>query len=330
MSQIKLTLAVTDNPHTRPIIDGRVKPDGIDLQVSVLGAPEIFYRQLHDAAFDASEMSMSSLLIARSQGDERFIALPVFTTRRFFHTLAVVRADAGINKPEDLKGKRVGVPEYQMTAALWSRAALQHEFGVLPQDVEWHMERLEDMSHGGATGFKPPTGVKFQYIPKEKSISEMLLSGELDAAVPFFGGGPNFLDRSKDLSGESRVRKLFDPDTEGKRYFDHTGFFPINHGMVVRRSVYDKYPWVVLNLFRAFSAAKDMVRNRTRDLVSGYFDTGLLAGSPGQAMGRDIFPYGVKANQAILEAIAGFSHEQGLTPRKLELSELFAPQTMDL
>ena len=164
MATLKLTLAVTPNQHTQPIIDGRVKPDGIDLQVSVLGAPEIFYRQLHDAAFDASEMSMSSLLISRSQGDQRFVAIPVFTTRRFFHTLAVVRADAGITKPADLKGKRVGVPEYQMTAALWSRAALQHEFGVLPQDIEWHMERLEVMSHGGAPGFKPPAGVKFSYI----------------------------------------------------------------------------------------------------------------------------------------------------------------------
>lgn len=329
MARLKLTLAVTPNQHTQPIIDGRVKADGIDLDISVLGAPEIFYRQLHDSAFDASEMSMSSLLIARSQGDERFVAIPVFTSRRFFHTLAVVRADAGINKPEDLKGKRVGVPEYQMTAALWSRAALQHEFGVQPSDIEWHMERLEDMSHGGATGFKPPAGVKFSYIPKEKNISDMLLSGELDAAVPFFGGGPNYLDRSKDLAGESRVRQLFDVDAEGERYFGNTGFFPINHGMVVRRSLYEQHPWVALNLFRAFLAAKELVRDRRRELVSPYFETGVVGGGLG-TFNQDIFAYGVRSNQKILEAIAQFSHEQGLTPRKLELKELFAEQTMDL
>lgn len=216
-----------------------------------------------------------------------------------------------------------------MTAALWSRAALQHEFGVAPQDIEWHMERLEDMSHGGATGFRPPEGVRFHYIPKEKTIADMLLAGELDAAVPFFGGGPNFLDRSRDVRGDPRVRNLFDPDAEGARYFRSTGFFPINHGMVVKRSVYQEHPWVVLNLYRAFLRAKELVQARRSELTRPYFETGLLPGEP-SAMERDLFPYGVRSNQKILEAMAQFSHEQGLTPRRLELREVFAEQTMDL
>lgn len=329
MARLTLKIALTDGPRTRPILDGRVKPDGIDLKIEVLNPPEMFLRQLHGAEFDASEMSLSSLLITIAQGDTRFVGLPVFTSRRFFHTLAVVRADAGIQTPADLKGKRVGVPEYQMTAALWSRAALQHVYGVAPQDMEWHMERLPEASHGGATGFQPPAGVKLHYIPKETSIAQMLLDGELDAAVPFFGNGPGVLDRSVKLDGESRVRPLFpSTDAEGRHYFDVTGFYPINHGMVVKREVYEQHPWVVLNLFNAFNRAKALVDAHAHTLAMPYFETGLLA--PTRWPIPDIYAYGVRANRPLLEAIAGFSHEQGLTPRRLALEEVFARQTLDV
>jgi len=153
--KLQLSLGITSNPRTWPIIDGRVVPDAIDPAINVCDPSELFWRQLRFAEFDVSEMSMSSLMMIRAQGDERFVGLPVFTTRRFFHTNILVRRDARINVPADLKGKRVGVPEYQQTAALWIRGVIQSEFGVTPRDMEFWMERVPARSHAGAVGFKP-------------------------------------------------------------------------------------------------------------------------------------------------------------------------------
>lgn len=330
VANLQLSLACSDNPRTRPIIEGRVKPDGIDLQITVLHPSEMFWRQLHFEEFDISEMSVSSLIMTVANGDKRWAGLPVFTSRRFFHTWALVRSDAGIEKPQDLKGKRIGVPEYQQTAALWCRAALQHVYGVRAQDMQWWMERSEERSHGGATGFRPPPDVDFHYIPPEKSIASMLLGKELDASALYISNA-NLVDRSGvDLSSDSRVRPLFpDPEAEGTAYYEKTGFFPMNHCVVVRKKVQEEHPWVLLNIFNAFSAAKDMVNAQTREFAAQYMDTGLLR-PHGKGLAADLYPYGVKSNQEILSAIPRFSHEQGLTSRVVGLDEVFAEQTMDL
>ncbi|MFL6949581.1 MAG: PhnD/SsuA/transferrin family substrate-binding protein, partial [Xanthobacteraceae bacterium] len=154
--RLELSIALSDNPNTRPLLDGAVHAEGISLIATALHPSEMFWRQLRFAEFDVSEMSMSSLLIATSRGPTPWVALPVFTTREFFHTRILVRADAAISAPADLRGKRVGVPEYQQTAAIWGRGVLQHEFGVHAKEIEWFMERPPDRSHGGATGFSPP------------------------------------------------------------------------------------------------------------------------------------------------------------------------------
>lgn len=331
MANLQLSLACSDNPRTRPIIDGLVKPDGIDLHVTVVHPSEMFWRQLHFQEFDLSEMSMSSLIMAVEHGDTRWVGIPIFTSRRFFHAGVLVRSDSGIEKPEDLKGKRVGVPEYQQTAALWTRAALQHVYGVRAQDMRWWMERNPEMSHGGATGFKVPADIEFNYIPPEKSIATMLLSGELDASALYINDG-NLVDRSRvDLSKDSRVRRLFpDEVAEGQAYYAKTGFFPINHGVVVQRHVYEQHPWVALNIFNAFLKAKNMVDAQARELAGPYFETGLLPTEGRKAMQTDLFAYGVRANKEILTGITQFSHEQGLTPRVVGLEEVFAKQTLDV
>ena len=268
MANLQLSLILGDNPRTRPIIEGAVKPDGIDLMVTVAHPSEIFWRQLSYEEFDVSEMSMSSFLILTAGGDKRWQALPVFTSRLFFHTWSLVRADAGIKEPADLKGKRIGVPEYQQTAALWARGVLQHEFRVSPTDMEWWMERTEERSHGGHTGFTPPPGVKFNRIPAEKSMASMLLSGELDASLLYIADR-NLVDRSGvDLTGNPAVRTLYpDPAAEGVRYYKKTGIFPINHGMVVKRSLLEEHPWAAINLYKAFAEARDRAAARTRELA---------------------------------------------------------------
>jgi 4,5-dihydroxyphthalate decarboxylase len=204
-------------------------------------------------------MSFSSLMMARAGGDERWVGLPIFTTRKFFHAQILVRRDAGIDKPADLRGRRVGVPEYQQTAALWARGILQHEFGVSPTEMEFWMERVPSHSHAGGVGFKAPPGVTIHQIPADKDIGGMMLSGELDAVLHYLTSR-NLVDRSRaDLDNHPAIKPLFpDPAAEGVRYFRKTGIFPINHGMVVRRAIAEQHPWVVLNLLKAFDAANEI------------------------------------------------------------------------
>jgi 4,5-dihydroxyphthalate decarboxylase len=327
--RLSLSLGVTPNPRTAPVIDGAVKPDSIDFFPTVLHPSELFWRQLRFSEFDVSEMSVSSLMMAVAKGDTRFVGIPVFTTRKFFHTTTLVRRDARIDRPEDLKGKRVGVPEYQQTAALWSRGVLQHEFGVHPTDMEFWMERSPARSHGGATGFQPPPGVTVHRIPEDKSIGSMMMSGELDAVI-FYLVDRNLIDRSTaDLHTHPDIKPLFpDPWAEGVRYFRKTGIYPINHGMVIKRELAEKHPWAITNIFKAFSAANALVERQRAEATEYHIETGLLPAEAKQALATPLITHGVAANRKVLETIAQYSLEQGLTPRLMKLEELFAPSMM--
>src|ERR1700721_801072 len=319
--KLQLSLAISSNPRTWPILDGTVKPDGIELVPTILHPSEMFWRQLRFADFDVSEMSVSSLMMARAAGDERWLGLPVFTTRKFFHTEILVRRDSGIEKPADLKGRRVGVPEYQQTAALWTRGVLQHEFGVHPKDMEFWMERTPEKSHGGATGFKPPPGVVVHQVPADSSLGAMMLAGELDATVHYLSGR-HLVDRSRaHLAHHPDFKYLFpDPAAEGLRSYRKTGIFPINHQAVVRRDIYEKEPWVVLNLLKAFNKANDIANAQRIEHVEYHLATGLLSGDANTAL----LHHGVKANRKVMETIAQYCLEQGLTRRLIGIDELYA------
>jgi 4,5-dihydroxyphthalate decarboxylase len=328
--KIRLSLAMAANVRSQPVLDGRVKADGIEFIPTPLFPSEVFWRQLRFADFDVSEMSFSSLMMAMAKGDDRWVGLPIFTTREFFHTRILVRTDAGIGTPADLKGKRVGVPEYQQTANLWTRGILQHEFGVTPQDMTFWMERTPDHSHGGATGFTPPPGVTIHQIPPEKNIGAMLLSGELDATLRYTVND-NLVDRSTaDLSNRPDIRPLFaDTVAEGTRYFGKTGIYPINHGMIIRRELIEKHPWLALNIYKAFEAANNIADAERMDHVRYHINTGLLPPEAGKALGTRLVHHGVRANRKTLETSARYSVEQGLTPRLMTLEEIFAPSTME-
>jgi len=328
--KLQLSLAISSNPRTWPIIDGMIAPEAIDLVPTVLHPSEMFWRQLRFAEFDVSEMSVSSLMMVRAKGDDRFVGIPVFTTRRFFHTGILVRRDAGIDKPADLKGKRVGVPEYQQTAALWARGVLQHEFGVAPHEMEFWMERPPSHSHGGATGFAPPPGVTVNRIPVEKNIGSMMLAGELDAAL-FYLVDPNLIDRSTaDLNNHPDIKTLFaDPIAEGIRYYRKRGLYPINHGMVIKRELAEKHPWAVLNILKAFNRASELANKQRWQHAEYHVDTGLLPREAKAALQIPLVSHGIAANRRVLETAAQYSLEQGLTPRLMKLEELFAASTLD-
>lgn len=326
---LQLSIGMASNPRTWPIFDGRVKPDGIDLIASPVFPSELFWRQLKFADFDVSEMSFSSLMMAVAGGDERWVGLPVFTTRKFFHAEILVRRDSGIEAPADLKGKRVGVPEYQQTAALWTRGALEHEFGVCARDMQWWMERIPSHSHRGAVGFDAPPGVSIEQIPPDKSIGSMMLSGELHAAIHYLVD-PNLIDRSRaELWNHPDIRPLFpDPREEGIRYYRKTGIFPINHGMVVKREIAARHPWVILNLLKAFERANDIANGERMAHAEYHLAAGLLPPDAREALRTPLVRHGIQANRLVLETAARYSHEQGLTPRLVGLEEVFADSAM--
>ncbi len=330
MANLTLSLAITSNPRTWPIVDGRVKPDGIDFAKTVLGPAEMFWRQLRFAEFDVSEMSMSELMMIRARGDDRFVGIPVFTTRRFYHTGILVRKDAKIDRPADLNGKRVGVPEYIQTSALWTRGVIESEFGVAAKDMTFFMERLPTRSHAGAIGFKAPPGVHINQIPPEKSIGSMLLAGELDACMSY-NRNQGLIDRSDaDLENHPDIKPLFpDSAAEAVRYYKKAGNYPINHGMVVKRAVFERNPWVVINILKAFQQANDIADAERREHVAYHLETGLVPSDYRKPLATRIITHGLKANRATLEMAAKYSNQQGLTPRVMTTDELFAPNALD-
>ena len=337
MPKLRLSFISAFNERVDPLMKGAVQAEGIEIVPTISHPSETFWRQLKFQEFEVGEMSMSSYLIARERGFD-MIALPVFPSRRLFHTELSCNADSGINKPEDLAGKRLGVGEYQQTAALWLRGILEHDFGVSQYNVHWYMERTEELSHGSATGFTPPQGISFQRIPPEKSMASMLVNKELDAAAinSPFQNTPNVIARSHRIRGAegdwSKVKRLFsDRMAEGKRFFQKWGFLPVNHAYTIRGDIYRKYPWAAFNLYAAFVKAKAEFNAKLVDTIpSGlFFGKEYLAMTQGM-FGNDPYPYGIKANRKMLETLIDFSHEQGLITKKPKVEDLFAESTRDL
>jgi 4,5-dihydroxyphthalate decarboxylase len=337
MPDLALSFISNFNERVEPLMNGTIKADGIEVIPTYSHPSETFWRQLRFQEFEVAEMSMSSYLIARSRGVD-MIGIPVFPSRRFFHADLSYHVDSGVKQPGDLVGKRIGVGEYQQTASLWARGVLDHDFGVSQYKVDWYMERTEELSHGGATGFKPPPGISLHRIPPEKSLATMLVDHEIDAA-PIAGHlsrAVNVIDRSTHIRGSegdwSKVKPLFpDQIAEAKRFISKYSFVPVNHTYIIRGDVYRANPEVAVKLYDAFLKAKACANETLLERIPAalVFAPEYLAMTR-DILGEDPFPYGVKANAAMLQTLIGFSHEQGLTPRQMKLEELFAKETLDL
>jgi 4,5-dihydroxyphthalate decarboxylase len=330
VADVELSIALNPGPVTRPLLDGEVTAEGVRWATTAVHPSEMFWRQLRFGDFDISEMSLSSLLQSvQGEGGGDWVGLPVFTTRHVCHTDIIVRTGAGIDKPADLAGKRVGVPEYQQTSAVWSRGVLADEHGVDPSGVTWYMERGAGTSHAGGTGFTPPEGVRIESIAPSESIGSLLASGELDASLLYLSDG-NLIDRSPDRASlGSRVRRLFDPPAEEQaRYVRESGFRHATHCVVVKRSVAEQYPWLVLNVYAAFERAKKLVAERARTALAPWAP--VLAGTSDVLAGiptTDPWPSGVAGQLPMLGTLCRYAHEQGLTRRLVEPGELFAART---
>ncbi len=312
--------------RTHALATGEVSPLGVDLNFQSLAISELFRRMCRNAEFEAAELSMSSYMVMRSQGDDRFVAIPVFPARAFRQRQIYVGADSGIEKPEDLAGKLVGLREYQITAALWIRAFLQHDHGVEPGAIRWRYGGVETPYWAERLEHPPPPGVELERIPEDRSLVGMLEAGELDALA--LTHAPKLFH-----DGSPAIRRLFsDYRPIEEDYFRRTGLYPIMHTVVIRRDVYAANPWLATSLLRAFEEAKAVGRRRTHDMdvlaVSDPWWEPELA-AVDALFGGDPFPYGLAANLAAVEAMTQYSFEQGLSARKLDPLELFASETLD-
>lgn len=327
MSELRLTCAGLDYwDRSRGLKDGSVKPNGIDLNYLIVSPGELFRRTAQFAEFDVSEFSFSTYTALFARGDRRFVAIPVFPSRNFRHGYLFINTRAGIERPEDLRGKRIGVPEYQMTAALWIRAVLEHDYAVKPSDMHWFTGGLWSPGYEERAEMSLPADVELTVIPEDRYLEEMLDAGDLDAL--FTPARPASL-----VAGEDKVTRLFPNFREvEKDYYKRTGFFPIMHTVVIRRELYEANRWIAMSLYEAYEMTKRRARER---LIS----TGSLAVSlPWVAAdleemdevfgGQDAWIYGVEPNRKILEAMIGYSVEQGLATRRVELEELFAEECL--
>lgn len=326
MKKLKFAFACSAYDRLQPLLNGSVVPEGMDFNFIPLEVEEIFWRQLRHMEFDGSEMSFSSYVMARSRGDDRFIAIPAFTSRFFRHSCVYINVNKNIQKPEDLKGKIVGVPEYQMTAALWLRGIFQHEYGVHPKDIHWRSGGEETPGRTEKLKLQLPSEIDYQPIPANKTLSQMLDSGEIDAL--FTARAPScFINKS------SNVGRLFENyvDVE-KAYYRKTGIFPIMHAVVIKRSIYQENPWVAMSLYKALKASKDTTLRELNQTFALYATLPWLVWhveDTRQIMGDDWWPYGIKENKKTIEAICEYSFEQGLSTRRMSIEDLFAPETFD-
>ena len=325
---MKAKVALAGYDRTAALADGRVSPPSLELDVEDLAPSEIFYRMLKDEAFDISEMSLSSYLIAREQG-RAFTAIPVFPYRHCFHTSIFVRDE--IQNPSQLRGKRFGLTEYQVTAALWTRGVLAEDFDLDLRDVSWYVERSPQLSHGGETGFQPPEGIRIEQIPENQTLGSMLASGQLDAVLPSpYPGMPSRLNRTEesDLIRMEGVTRLFrDPIGECRRYYEQHGFLHFNHVIIVKDDLLQHIPGLAAELFTAFGEAKDLaLADRERLRRSVILFAHLHLDEQDAIYGSDPFPYGYSENEAALKRLVNFSSQQGLIRTAPDLPSLFAEE----
>lgn len=320
MARLNLTLALGDYDRTAALKIGAVRPEGVELNILTLSPEETFYRMGRFREFDVSEFSLSTYTIRRGRG-EPLIAIPVFPSHMFRHSAIFVRDNAGIRGPQDLRGKRVGVPKYHMTAAVWIRGILEDEYGVAPKEMLW-FEGGEGAKVKEVDVTLPPD-IRKELVPGDKNLGDMVAAGELDA----------FIGARRPAAFGKGVSRLFPDFRKVERaYYEKTGIFPIMHTVVLKEELVKEHPWLARSLYSAFAEAKQLAYRRLQDTAA------LLNSLPWQVaeaeetralMGDDPFPYGVARNRKTVETLAGYTFGQGLAPRRLTIQDMFVPSLLD-
>ena len=324
---LPLSLAVCDYDRTRALFDGRAPIEGCDVTAVALEPEESFHRAFKFQEFDVSEISMSSYLLTTARNEAHYLAIPAFVSRLFRHSSIYIRTDRGIARPQDLKGRTLGLPEYQMTANVWVRGILEDEYGIKPSDIKWRRGGLEEPGRDERARIKLPADVDYQAVPENRTLSEMLAAGDLDGLIS--ARAPSCF-----LRGAANVGRLFPdyPKVE-QDYFHKTKIFPIMHAIGIRRSLVEKHPWLAVSVYKAFIKAKQLCMHELGQI--GHLATSLPWSVAEydrvrQVMGEDFWSYGVDKNRHVLETLARYSFAQGLSVRQVGLDEMFVASTYDL
>ena len=325
MTKLSVTLACAAYDRTWPLISGRVPIEGCDVNFVVLPPSEAFVRAYRSQDFDITELSASSHILTTARGDAPYIAIPAFVSRLFRHSSFYIRTDRGIKSAKDLRGKTIGVTEYQMTAGLWARGLLSDDFGVRAQDIHWRRGGMEKPGLAERTPITLTEDIDLQPIPDGKALSAMLAAGELDAMIA--AQAPSAFSR-----GAPNVARLW-PDFRAAEedYFKRTALFPIMHLIGIRRSLVEQHPWLAPSVLKAFTRAKAIALEEMEDVGISRASLPWLPSDVARAkeiMGPDIWPYGFEANKKAIGSMLRWSVEQGLSHRAITPEELFAPGTL--
>ena len=329
MSKLRLSLGCWNYDRTRGLLEGRIRPDGIDLTYLNMPVEETFFRMLRHQEFDVAEMSLSSYAVSLFKPGKPFIAIPVFPSRFFRHSCVYVNAKAGIRKPKDLIGRKIGNPEYQMTAPVWIRGILQDEYGVPVDSVTYYTGGEEEPGRPEKLKLDLPRNIKVKPIGPRDTLAAMLRDGGIDAL--YTARMPSTYRAG--AGGGAKVRRLFEDYMEVEQaYYRKTRIFPIMHTVAIRRSLYEQYPWIAMSLYKAFAQSQ---KETYEDL---YVTAALKAMLPWLTkhvedaralMGDDFWPYGFAPNRETLATFLRYHHEQGLSKKRLQPEELFAPETLE-
>jgi 4,5-dihydroxyphthalate decarboxylase len=318
-SGLPLTLAVSEYDHVRDLVDGRVAVEGVDLRALTLPVEELFFRFTQFREWDVSELSMGKYCALRSRGDDSLRAIPVFPSRMFRHSAIYVRPDGPVDDPGALRGGRIGIPEWTVTATIYGRALLEHEYGVALRDVRWVQGGTNEPGRIETMPLELPDGVRVERVA-DASLTDLLLAGELDAILA--PHPPRAL-----TDGTGRIVRLFsDPVAVERAAYAATGVFPIMHVIVLRAEIDEAHPWVAGNLVSAFAEARDRSLARILDVNASRLPVPWgppQAANALEALGGEPWPYGLEPNRTTLDAFLGYAYEQGVCATRLAPEDLF-------
>ena len=324
--KLNLSVAVGNYDRMRPLVDGEVQINGVDPVYMLQEPEEMFFRAFRHADHDITELSMSSYSVKTSKNDCPYIGVPVFPSRAFRHTSIYIRTDRGIETPADLKGKRIGVPEYQLTANVWVRLFLEEDYGLKPSHVTWYRGGYEEVGRVEKINLNLTDGVQVINIPENETLSHMLAEGELDAVI-----GPRA--PSCYTNGHPHVGYLFkNPQQEAQNWYKRTGIFPIMHLLGIRKTLVEQHPWLPFSVYKAFEQSKQIALTRLTDtsatkVTLPFVEEQLLAAR--RLMGQDFWSYGFEANRHVIERFLIQHHAEGLSSRLVKPEELFHPASME-
>jgi 4,5-dihydroxyphthalate decarboxylase len=317
MARIPLSLAIGAYDHVRDLLNGAISPEGIELLAHELAIEEVTFRFTRFAEWDACELSFGKTVALLAQDDPQLVPIPVFPSRVFRHSALYVPLNSSLKGPRELEGKRIGVPEWAQTAGIYVRGLLQHEYGVDLTAIDWVQAGVREPGRGEKVALQLPAGLKLTPMP-DKSLSQMLAAGELDAVISA-------------RAPQNARRLLADCQALELAYWKKTRIFPIMHVVVLRKDVYQRNRWIAMNLLKAFEAAKQRSLARALELGVSHAPLPWIADHAArwrELAGEDFWPYGAEANRTTLEAFLQYAFEQGVCQRRLQLEELFAPETL--